>query len=164
MDKVIILDADMASAFAKIKRLELLKRLFSKHRIVITLEIYEELIISLDYGYTFPLDIFRYFEVLHPSVEERKEYQKLLLEKRTLGKGELEAINISKRRGYIFSSIDAAALRFAEEKGVETLELHSLLRSLWESGTQSKNEVKEIIKEIEKKDNTRIKDVEAVFR
>ena len=42
MDRVIILDADMASAFAKIKRLELLKRLFSKHRIVITPEIYEK--------------------------------------------------------------------------------------------------------------------------
>jgi len=30
LDKVIILDADMASAFAKIKRLELLKRTFGK--------------------------------------------------------------------------------------------------------------------------------------
>ena len=30
----------------------------------------------------------------------------------------------------IFSSIDIAALRFAEENGVETLGLHSILRSL----------------------------------
>jgi len=73
LDRVIILDADMASAFAKIKRLELLKRLFSKHRIVITPEIYEELTVSLDYGYTFPRDIFRYFEVLYPSKEEVME-------------------------------------------------------------------------------------------
>ena len=77
----------MASVFAKIKRLELLKRLFSKHRIVITPEIYEELVTSLDYGYTFPLDIFRYFEVLYPSEEESEEYQRLLIEKRRLGKG-----------------------------------------------------------------------------
>ena len=63
----------------------------------------------------------------------------------------------------IFSSIDAAALRFAEENGVETLELHSILRSLWEAGMQSKDEVEEIVKEIEKKDNTRIKDVEKLF-
>ena len=163
MAKVIILDTDMASAFAKIKRLELLKRLFSKHRIVITPEIYEELTTSLDYGYTFPLDIFRYFEVLYPSEEENEEYQKLLIEKRTLGKGELEAISICKHRGYLFSSLDTVALRFAEENGVETLELHSILRSLWESGKQSKDEVEEIVKEIEKKDNTRIKDVEAIF-
>ena len=63
----------------------------------------------------------------------------------------------------IFSSLDTAALRFAEGKGVETLELHSLLRSLWESGMQSKDEVTETIKEIEKRDNTKIKDVEKLF-
>jgi predicted nucleic acid-binding protein len=97
LDKVIILDTDVASVFAKIKRLELLKRLFSKHRIVITPEIYEELVTSLDYGYTFPLDIFRYFKVLYPSKEENEEYQRLLIEKRRLGKGELEAISICKQ-------------------------------------------------------------------
>jgi hypothetical protein len=64
----------------------------------------------------------------------------------------------------IFSSMDTAALKFGEENGVETLGLHSILRSLWESGMQSKDEVKEIIMEIEKKDNTSIKDVEAIFR
>lgn len=164
MDKVVILDTDVASVFAKIKRLELLKRLFSKHRIVITPEIYEELVTSLDYGYTFPLDIFRYFEVLYPSKEENEEYQRLLIEKRRLGKGELEAISICKHRGYVFSSIDSAALKFAEEDGVGTIWLHSILRSLWESGLQSKDEVRNIITEIEKKDNTRIKDVEAIFR
>ncbi|MBE9594101.1 MAG: hypothetical protein IMF19_11570, partial [Proteobacteria bacterium] len=111
-----------------------------------------------------PRDIFRYFEVLYPSEEESEEYQKLLIEKRTLGKGELEAISICRYRRYIFSSIDAAALRFADENGVETLELHSILRSLWESSLQSKEEVKEIIAEIEKKDNTSIKDIDAVFR
>ena len=154
----------MASVFAKIKRLELLKRLFSKHRIVITPEIYEELATSLDYGYTFPLDIFRYFEVLYPSEEENEEYQRLLIEKRRLGKGELEAISICKHRGYVFSSIDGAALKFAEDDGVETIWLHSILRSIWESGLQSKDEVQNIITEIEKEDNTRIKDVEAIFR
>ena len=164
MDKVVIPDTDVASVFAKIKRLELLKRLFSKHRIVITPEIYEELVTSLDYGYTFPLDIFRYFEVLYPSKEENVEYQRLLIEKRRLGKGELEAISICKHRGYVFSSIDSAALKFAEEDGVETIWLHPILRSLWESGLQSKDEVRNIITEIEKKDNTRIKDVEAIFR
>ena len=163
MSKVIILDTDIASAFAKIKRLELLKRLFAKHRIVLTPKIYEELTTSLDYGYTFPLDIFSYFEVLYPSEAESAEYQKLLMEKRTLGKGELEAITISKHREYIFASLDIAALKFAEERGVEIVGLHAILRSLWESGMQSKDEVREIVKEIEKADNTTIQDIEAIF-
>lgn len=146
----------MASAFAKIERLELLKSLLSKHRVVITPEIYEELITSLD--------IFRYFEVPYPSEEERKEYRELLLEKRTLGRGELEAIRICRRRGYIFSSMDNAALRFAEENCVETLELHSILRSLWESGMRSQDDVGGLITEIETGDNTRIKDTGRIFQ
>ena len=164
MAKVIILDTDIASAFAKIKRLELLMKLFLKHRIVVTPKIYEELTTSLDYGYTFPLDIIRCFEVLYPSEPESEDYQKLLMEKRTLGKGELEAITISKHRGYIFASLDTAALSFAEENGVETLGLHAILRSLWESTLQSKDEVRAIVKELEKEDNTRIQDIEVVFR
>jgi hypothetical protein len=67
---------------------------------------------------------------LYPAEEERKEYQKLLIEKRTLRRGELEAICICRHRGYIFSSMDNATLRFAEENHIETLELHSILRSL----------------------------------
>ena len=64
----------------------------------------------------------------------------------------------------IFSSVDTVALRFAEENGVETLELHSILKSLWESGMQSKEEVRKIIKGIEKRDSTTIKDVERIFQ
>ena len=41
------------------------------------------------------------------------------------------------------------------------MELHSILRSLQESGLQSKEEVREIITKIEKKDNTMIKDENA---
>ena len=60
--------------------------------------------------------------------------------------------------------MDGAALRFAEENGVETIGLHAILRSLWESGIQTKEEVKGILKEIEEKDNTTIKDVERIFQ
>lgn len=129
---------------------------------VITPEIYEELTTSLDYGYTFPLEIFKHFEVLNSSEEENREYQRLLKEKRKLGKGEIEAISICKNRGYVFSSVDGAALRFAEENEVEALGLHSILRALWFSG-KSKNEIKEIVKDIEEKDKTTIKDVESIF-
>ncbi len=153
----------MASVFARIERLELLKSLLSKHRVVITPEIYEELITSLDYGYAFPLDIFRYFEVLYPSEEERKEYQKLLIEKRTLRREGLEAICICRHRGYTFSSRDNAALRFAEENCVETLE-HSIRRSLWDSGMRSKDDVRGLMTEIEKGDNTKIEDVGRIFQ
>ena len=54
-------------------------------------------------------------------------------------------------------------MTFAEATGVETIWLYSILKSLWVSGLLLKDEVREIVTEIEKKDNTRIKDVEVIF-
>ncbi len=163
MDKAIIIDTDIASAFAKIGRLNLLKDLFSKHLVFITPRIFEELSVPLEYGYKFPLDIFDSFDVLNPTVEENEAYREMIVINRVLGKGELEAIIISKSRGYVFSSMDTAALRFAVSMNVETLELHSILRAMWMSGMKSKYEVKLIIRELEDKDNTQISDLHLIF-
>ena len=118
----------------------------------------------LDYGYTFPLEIFSRLDVLYPTEEENEAYQEMLVGNRSLGRGELEAICICKSRGHIFSSMDSAALRFAASVNVETLELHSLLCALWKSGMKSKDEVKAIIRELEDKDNTQIKDSHLIFK
>jgi len=163
LDKAIIIDTDIASAFAKIGRLNLLKDLFSKHLVFITPRIFEELSVPLEYGYKFPLDIFDSFDVLNPTVEENEAYREMIVINRVLGKGELEAIIISKSRGYVFSSMDTAALRFAVSMNVETLELHSILRAMWMSGMKSKYEVKLIIRELEDKDNTQISDLHLIF-
>ena len=163
MDKAIIIDTDIASAFAKIGRLNLLKDLFSKHLVFITPRIFEELSVPLDYGYKFPLDIFDSFDVLNPTGEENEAYREMIVINRVLGKGELEAISICKSRGYVFSSMDSAALRFAISMNVETLELHSILRALWKSGMKSKDEVRAMIRELEEKDNTQISDLHLIF-
>jgi len=163
LGKAIIIDADIASAFAKIERLDLLLGLLTKHPVFITPRIFEELSVPLDYGYTFPLDIFSRLDVLYPTEEENGAYQEMLVGNRSLGRGELEAICICKSRGYVFSSMDSAALSFAVSVNVETLELHSVLRALWKSGMKSKDEVKAIIRELEDKDNTLIKDSHLIF-
>jgi len=156
-------DTDIASAFAKIKRLDLLLRLFSNHSIFITPRIFEELSVSLDYGYTFPLDVFESFDILYPSEEESKSYKEMLIGNKSLGKGELEAITICKSRGYVFSSMDFAALQFAVSMNIDVLDLQSILRALWRSGIKSKDEVKMIIREIEEKDNTSIRDAQSII-
>ena len=163
MDRAVILDADIVSAFAKIECLELLLDLLSKHPVFITPRIFEELSVPLDYGYIFPLDIFSRLDVLYPTEDENGAYQEMLVTNRSLGRGELEAISICKSRSCVFSSMDRAALRFAESVDVEILELHSILLALWKSGRKSKDEVKAIIRELEDKDNTLIKDSHLLF-
>ena len=164
MDEYVIIDTDMASVFAKIERLELLKRLFSKHRIVITPRIHDELMVSLQFGYSFPKDIFKHFKVIYPTNEESKDFRDLMSQMSTpLGKGELEAISICKSRRSIFSSMDQIALKFAEDFGVETVGLHSILRAFWKSRLLSEIDVEAVIRDIEEKDNTKIKDKNSIF-
>ncbi len=159
----VIFDTDILSAFAKINALDLLKKLFSKHDVFITPEIYEELSVPVDYGYSFPLKIFEEFMIMTPNEKEEAMYREFLRTNRHIGKGELEAISICINRKYYFASMDEAAISFAEGKDVITIGLHSVLRSLWESGILTKEEVKKIITEIEQKDNTRIKDIQMIL-
>jgi len=164
LSKAVILDADIVSAFAKIECLELLLNLLSRHPVFMTPRIFEELSVPLDYGYTFPLEIFSSLDVLYPTEEENSAYQEMLVANRSLGRGELEAIAVCKSRSCVFSSMDRSALRVAESMGIETLELHSILFALWKSGMKSKDDVKAIIRELEAKDNTQIKDSHLLFK
>lgn len=163
MAELIVMDTDIISAFAKIGRLNQLKKLFSHHQLVITPMIYEELAVSLEYGYSFPKDIFGQLNIVSPTDEEEHEYHRLLTSKRALGKGELEAICICTKRSGIFSSMDSAALKYAETNGVVTLTLHSILRSFWVSGLLSRTSVKSLIRDIEEKDHMEIADVDLIF-
>lgn len=163
LDKSIILDTDIASAFAKINQLELLSQVLHRYSIFITPRIYEELMVPLDFGYTYPLDIFDRINVLSPSFEEAKDYRLLILENRKLGKGELEAICICKSRRYSFSSMDKAALRYADAVGIETINLYSILRAFWESGILLQKDVEGIIRALEDKDKIPIIDRNKIF-
>jgi predicted nucleic acid-binding protein len=96
----VIFDTDILSAFAKANALQPLKKLFSKHDIYIAPEIYEELSVPVDYGYSFPLKIFEEFEIIATFREEQEIYREFLRANRRVGKGELEAISICINRKY----------------------------------------------------------------
>lgn len=160
----VIFDTDILSAFAKSDALQLLKKLFSKQDVYITPEIYEELSIPIDYGHSFPLKIYKEFKIINPDETEQEMYREFLRGNRRIGKGELEAISICINRKYYFSSMDEAAISFAEASNVITISLHSILRSFWESGILKKEEVRELISKIEQKDNTRIKDTSKILQ
>lgn len=164
MNKTIIFDTDIVSTFAKVEKIKILKQLFCKYNVSITPKIHEELIIPLNFGYNFPLNVFRNFGLVYPSQKEEQDYLKLSLNEFKLGKGELEAIIICKRRGYIFSSLDKVALSYASREGIDTIQMHSILRAMWKSGLQSRDDVKKIIKNIEEMDKTQIKNIEKIFQ
>ncbi len=101
---MIIFDTDILSVFAKIKKLELIKRLFGV--IYITPMIREELTVPLEYGYDFPKEILDKSRVIIPTLEELGQYNEF---KVRLGKGEAEAISIAKSRKMLLATNDKVA-------------------------------------------------------
>ncbi|MEW6419888.1 MAG: hypothetical protein AB1480_17530 [Nitrospirota bacterium] len=145
---MIIFDADILSTFAKILRLDLIKKLFGK--IYITPMIKEELLAPLEYGYNFPSAILEGSIIVVPSENEIKSYNTL---RAKLGKGEAEAISIAKNRKWLFATNDRVAQREAKENGVGIISLQAILKALLERQLLLKDELIEIVREIRLKDN-----------
>ena len=88
MAEIIILDTDIASIFAKVQKVVILKELLSHYELAICPAIYEELVVSEEYGYSFPRQIFEHIAILSPTNDEISDYHHLMNTKKTLGKGE----------------------------------------------------------------------------
>lgn len=154
---MIILDTDIASTFAKADALDALIDLLSaRHEVYITPRIYEELQIPLAFGYGFPKEILTHVKVLDLSTDEQRDYRGLLKQCPTVGRGELEAIVVCKRRGGIFSSLDRQALRVAASQGVSTLPLGAILHEFVGRRVYSKAELRVLIEKINRVDNRHI--------
>lgn len=152
---MIIFDTDILSIFAKINRLELIKKLFKT--IHITPMIREEITAPLEYGYDFPNDVLNNSSVIIPTLEELGLYNKF---KVRLGKGEAEAISIAIRRKLLFATNDRVAQKVAKENGVDIISLQAILKASLKRQFLTLNEFNEIINNIRSRDNLIIPEAE----
>lgn len=142
-----IFDTDILSTFAKINRLDLIKRLFGT--IYITPMIKEELLAPLEYGYKFPLQILNDSTVIIPTEGEWSLYSNF---RTKLGKGEAEAISIARARKLSFVTNDKVAQEIAKENGVNIISIQAILKALLEKHFLSQVELFEVIKDMGFKD------------
>jgi rRNA-processing protein FCF1 len=136
--------------FAKIDEIETLIRLFDG-KIAITPKIRDEISVPLEYGYLFPQKVISEIKTLPLDKEVLGEYEKFQKDF-TLGRGELEAIAYCRKKGYMFASNDIKAREFAQRHGVFVISLQAILKSLWKNKIKTKEEVRDILKRIEKAD------------
>ncbi len=148
---MLILDTDIASAFAKAGHFEVLVQLFGK--VGITPMVYEELQAPLMHGYAFPDEIFNKAELVTVSGEEQRDYLKLVEEHSKIGKGEVESMVVCKKRGFLFSSFDKKAVSMAKEFGVNVITAGAIFNGLLIKGIANKKEVLKILQDIETSDN-----------
>ena len=152
---MIIFDTDILSIFAKINRLELIKKLF--RTIHITPMIREELAVPLEYGYGFPQEILDKSAVIIPTLEEIGQYNEF---KVRLGKGEAEAISVAKNRKLLFATNDRIAQKVAKENGVGVISLQAILKALVKRQILTLNELVEVVTDIKSRDNLIISETE----
>lgn len=158
----ILVDTDVLSAFAKIKALDLLNRLFPNDGIVIPSGVYEELVYIKERGYGFVEDIFIFVQSTSMTEDETLKYHSFLTST-GLGKGELQCISVCSSRALPFITNDRKAKNFAREQGVKVWDIPDILKALWISGIKSKEEVAAMMDMMEQKDMMVIKDKKRIL-
>ncbi len=155
---MIIIDTDIASAFAKAGHFDMLIKLFGV--VGITPRVYEELLTPLEHGHEYPKEIFEKIELVTVSDDEQREYLKLRGEHAEIEKGETESIVVCLRREHSFSSFDKRAISTAKELGVNIIIAGVIFKGLIVKNIATKEEVLRIIKDIETADNRLLSRVE----
>ena len=148
---MLILDTDIARAFAKAGHFDALIQLFGK--VGITPMVYEELQVPLMHGYTYPDEIFNKAELVTISGDEQRDYLKLMDEHSKIGKGEIESMVVCRKRGFLFSSFDKKAIFVAKESGVKVMVTGAIFKGFMLKGVATKEEVLKILQDIETSDN-----------
>ena len=152
----VILDCDIASTFAKIDRIDLLKKIFPKSDICITNSVYTEVLHAKRIGFSFPDKIFDTVKQIALIEAEIEYFQKFSQDNR-IHAGEAEGLAIAKIRDAIFLTNDSLVVRFCEENEIKVLDLKDVLTLIGEKGVVTRKEMLDILRDIEVKDYTIIK-------
>jgi predicted nucleic acid-binding protein len=149
----IVTDADILSIFSKIKCLDILDKLFKE--IIIPPSVQSELMKG-------KIDV----SGIDPTIVRltRDELRNLRGSYPKIGRGERECIVISKSRGIPVASNDRVVSSLCRTEGIEYLSLTDLLRFAILQKVITREEAKQLIKLIEREENTTIKNKEEIFK
>ncbi|MGM0405147.1 MAG: hypothetical protein ACQEQM_03290 [Thermoplasmatota archaeon] len=161
----VLVDTNILSTFAKIKRLELLFKIMDREELYISTSVLHELDIAENIGYDFVQTIFDYIDKERISIlsMDDEESDLFLNLPDSFGRGERESVAISKSRDYIFVSNETKVKNYCDRNDIDIVDLPTLLRRAWKVGLKEKETVKNIVEEIEDKDNIIFKDRSIIF-
>ena len=161
----VLVDTNILSTFAKIKRLELLFKIMDRGELYISTSVLHELDIAENIGYDFVQTIFDYIDKERISIlsMDDEESDLFLNLPDSFGRGERESVAISKSRDYIFVSNETKVKNYCDRNDIDIVDLPTLLRRAWKVGLKEKETVKKIVEKIENKDNIIFKDRSIIF-
>lgn len=143
-----VIDADVLSTFAKIKRLELLAKVCGKSELLICPAVLSDLERSKS---ELVREVAASKQFSHISlIEQEKNLIEKVYSRKNLGMGETECIAVCKTRNSILVTNDRKAIGLAEQLGITIIDLETILYSL--KDLVDKNQLRQIIADIESKD------------
>ena len=151
----VVIGTDILSTFCKIDKLELLARLFRKTTIIISPSVSKEIRRAIRDGkleYKSPPN----FATVKLTPSERMLAKEFLNQKR-LGIGDCECLAIARYRKCLLLTNDKQVQRMAEYYTVDYINLFLILRELYVTGRSSKQQVYELVTQIERNDKVRIR-------
>ena len=161
---IVVIDTDIISCLAKIKKFQLLQKLFREAQFIIPQRVYEEIIRAKKEGYAFVDYVLRLINdrVLDLTSLTSAEILKIkeLDENLNLHFGEIEAIVLALRKNAILLSNDSRVKKEIQrlDLGIEVFNLEDIISTLIDVGElTSENDVKQLIEEIEAKDRVLIR-------
>ncbi|MBC8183142.1 hypothetical protein H8E88_18720 [candidate division KSB1 bacterium] len=163
---MIIVDTNIISTFCRVDKLSLLFKLFPKQKFGIPAAIFNEIIKAVQTGYSFLEKINHFIEsdelkLLSLTADELLSKQYL---PDSFGAGDLECIIISQRQSHILLTNDKRMRNYCLSNNIVVYDLPAVLRTMWKNGIISKNRLKNLVCEIEEKDNILIKNKEEIYK
>lgn len=156
---MVIVDTDFFSSFFKINKLKLIPQLMNTDKIIIPSTVYEELQDAYLFNEAIHLFAFSAEELSHEKFILIKEVDLLNLQKyfnmkkiEGLGKGEKGCLLIAKEINDKILMDDKHARKIAKEEGLKVSSIPSFLLSCKRKNIISKEELKQIIKDLKEKD------------
>jgi predicted nucleic acid-binding protein len=158
----VVVDTDILSTFAKVNKLKLLSRLFSKWRILICPSVNLEIKKGVELG------LLRYSHPPHCIPIKLNTREKATAREvrvaLNLGSGDAECLAVARNRNCLLLTNDRKAEKAADSLSIDYLNLPLLLRELWRSRVMPRSRVLELMNEIERKDNVIIKNRNLIFK
>ncbi len=164
---MIVADTNIVSTFARVAALDLVRQLLKADRIYVTPATFKELSRAVDAGCTFlvsTLNAIRAGGELDLIALNREEILRLKELPSSLGAGEGESISVCLNRpGACFLTNDRRARNYCWERTIPCLDLPSILRGLWREHVLTKQQVRELLRQIETEQGIVVKNRDAIF-
>jgi predicted nucleic acid-binding protein len=162
---MILADTNILGTLARVKRIELLLDLFGQDEIGVCPAVYAELLAGMREGREFlqpAVDLVEKgrIKLVALTADEILGRQKLPT---SLDSGEAESITVCQTRGAAFLTNDRRARNFCLDQGIEVFDLIDMLRALWKLRVCSKQQVRQLVHDIEHREGMVIKHQERIF-